>query len=198
MQADSISEHSDKTLDIAHGTPIVSISFGASRVFTLKSKSKLKAGTGPEEVQKITLPNNSALLLDLETNAAYTHRIGKDNRPDGQRRQDEIAYGGQRISITLRCIATHLRTSDGRLFGQGAVHKTEAELNAALQVAPADMLNGSYGTSKATDQVSPAEETEATRLHKAFATENKQAAGFDWVQAYGKGFDILGHETYIP
>jgi hypothetical protein len=93
-QADSISQHSDKTLDIAHGTPIVNVSFGASRLFTLRSKAKLRAGTGAVEVQRITLPHNSAFVLDLPSNAAFTHQISADSRAPGQRRSDETAYGG--------------------------------------------------------------------------------------------------------
>ena len=50
---DYIGEHADKTLDIEFGTPIVSVSLGASRQFSLKTKAKLKAGTGPQSVQHV-------------------------------------------------------------------------------------------------------------------------------------------------
>ena len=129
---DSISRHADKTLDIARGTPIISVSFGASRLFTLRSKATLKAGTGAETTHKITLMDNSALHLGLDTNAKFTHQILSDRRADGQRREDETAYDGQRISITLRNVATYVRRKDGRVFGQGARHKTEAALDAAI------------------------------------------------------------------
>ena len=89
-----------------------------------------------------------ALLLDLATNAAFTHQIGVDKRPHEQTRPEENAYGRQRVSIAVRCVATTLRTADGRLFGQGAVHKTEAELDAAT-VAVA-MKHNATATSGAT------------------------------------------------
>ena len=59
---DAISEHADKTLDIEHGAPIVGVSLGASRTFTLRSKARLKANTGPQSIQRIALPNNSVYV----------------------------------------------------------------------------------------------------------------------------------------
>jgi len=115
---DAISEHADKTLDIEHGAPIVGVSLGASRTFTLRSKARLKANTGPQSVQHIALPDSSVYVLGLETNRTFTHQIAADKNPPGNRRPDENAFGGERISITLRCVASYLR-SDGRVFGQG-------------------------------------------------------------------------------
>lgn len=211
----SLSRHSDKTLDILHGTPIVSVTFGASRVFTLKSKEKLASSKGAAKVQKIGLQHNSALLLDLATNAAFTHQIGVDKRPHGQKRPEENAYGGQRVSITIRCVATTLRTADGRLFGQGAVHKTEAELDAAIVAVAikhhatatrgATVGNGmdphtavgpdEHGIDNRDRDADADRKAEELVMREAFRSENKKGTDFDWNEAYGNGYDVLGHTT---
>merc|ERR1712224_146187 len=128
---DNISMHTDKTLDIAHGTPIINVSFGASRLFIIRSKVKLSCGTGAETRHCVTLPHNSALAFGLESNRLFTHQIQPDKRPHGQRRSDETWWNGMRVSLTLRVVATFQRP-DGCLYGQGAKHKTMLAIKDAL------------------------------------------------------------------
>ena len=168
---DSISVHTDKTLDIAHGTPIVNVSYGASRSFLLLSKAKSKCGSGAEVRQHLTLLHNSALSLGLETNRLFTHQIAPDRRAEGQRRSDETAFGGTRVSLTLRVVAT-FRCDDG-IYGQGARCKTRAQLNRAKG-----------------PQEDKEDEVEALRMAEAFRRENVEA-DFDWKTHYGAGFDII-------
>ena len=121
---DSISSHSDKTLDLDPEAPIVNVSLGCSRLFIIRSKEKAKGAKGSAEVQRVPLLHNSALAFGLETNRRFTHQIDADRRPPDQRRPDETAAGGVRISITLRVVRTYQRIADGRIFGQGAPLKT--------------------------------------------------------------------------
>jgi alkylated DNA repair dioxygenase AlkB len=181
---DSISPHTDKTLDIAHGTPIVNVSFGASRSFLMRSKSKLACGTGRDTSQNVALLHNSALSFGLETNRLFTHQIEADKRSEGQRRSDERSWGGVRVSLTLRVVATFQRP-DGRLYGQGARHKTEEALDQAIAAGQTEAgLAVEVGLLELSEQMA-----------EAFRQENKDP-DFDWKTNYGDGFDLLAPITY--
>eukprot|EP00656_Telonema_subtile_P051171 TRINITY_DN6823_c0_g1_i6.p1 TRINITY_DN6823_c0_g1~~TRINITY_DN6823_c0_g1_i6.p1 ORF type:complete len:161 (+),score=31.93 TRINITY_DN6823_c0_g1_i6:433-915(+) len=142
----------------------------------------MKAGTGPERVCKLALPHNSAMVLGWDTNQQYTHQITQDRRADGQRRQDETTCDGQRISITMRVVGSFRRLSDGRIFGQGARFKSEAELDDA--VASGEVEAGVISECK----------QDATRMISAFHKENKEH-NFEWAAAYGEGFDVINFST---
>jgi len=191
---DSISQHSDKTLDIVPGTPILNISLGASRCFMIRSKSKLKAGTGADFVEHVALPHNSALLFGLETNKVSTHQIAPDTRAPGQRRSDERgeAFGGRRVSLTIRVVGTFV-LPNGLIYGQGArTFKTRSEAIKGRE------LNKREAQPKAADEgglSSCRENGEVERqrhdLAEAFRTENKLSHEFSWEKTYGEGFDVL-------
>jgi alkylated DNA repair dioxygenase AlkB len=182
---DSINPHTDKTLDIAHGTPIVNVSFGASRFFLMRSKSKLACGTGRDTSQNVALLHNSALSFGLETNRRFTHQIEADKRPEGQRRSDETSWGGVRVSLTLRVVATFQRP-DGRLYGQGARHKTAMTLEQAIAAGQEEAGHTPVG-------VGLVEQSE--QMADAFRQENKDP-DFDWKTIYGDGFDLLAPIVY--
>ena len=114
---DYISEHADKTLDILKNTPIINASFGAVR--TMKLRSKYVNSHGTRDIHNIKLTNGSIFVLGWETNKTFTHSIKQDKRIDSIKSTDELAFDGQRISLTLRNIATFM-DNDGKLFGQGA------------------------------------------------------------------------------
>jgi len=115
---DSIAEHADKTLDIAHGSVICSYSIGATRRMRLKAKNK---ETPPVHVP---LPTNSLFVLPLSVNRTHTHGIKPDRRADHDKRDDEH---GARISITFRSVATFFSPATGKLSGQGAGTATSDE-----------------------------------------------------------------------
>ena len=69
-------------------------------------------------------------------------QIAPDRRAEGQRRSDETAFGGTRVSLTLRVVAT-FRCDDG-IYGQGARCKTRAQLNRAK--GPQDAAGVSMST----------------------------------------------------
>nr|POE56358.1 dna oxidative demethylase alkbh2 [Quercus suber] len=196
--SDYISEHSDKTLDIAHGSNIVNVSFGAQRTMRMRTKrgapsaSSTRTMTGSQRTtHRIPLPHNSMLTMSLATNAEFLHGINADKRPAAELSEEEKAYKGQRISLTFRKIATFLTPATPvpqpqskragapraehpawKIFGQGATGKTRNKAQPVLNGVP----------------------EESARLIRAFGKENQhspQNGPFDWDAVYGKGSDVL-------
>jgi nicotinamidase-related amidase/glutathione S-transferase/alkylated DNA repair dioxygenase AlkB len=170
---DHISEHSDKTLDIAEGSSIVNVSFGAQRTMRLRTKRESRSkGPNNEEsqrsTQRVAMPHNSMLVLGLRSNERWLHGIMPDKRLPAERNVLETAYGGNRISLTFRHIATFLDAKETVIWGQGATSKDAR--------GAADVVNG--------------DATEAERIIRAFGAEN-HGVGFDWDDWYGDGFDVL-------
>ena len=177
---DYISEHSDKTLDIAMGSNIVNVSFGAQRIMRLRTKRGAKPSSTAVSVNspsssspsrttyRIQMPHNSMVTMTLSTNAEYLHGINADKRPVVEFVEAEKLYGGQRISVTFRHIATFLSRDEKLIWGQGATGKTQAEAK--------PVVNGDAVASE--------------RLVCAFGAEN-QASSIDWEAVYGGGSDVL-------
>ncbi|KAK8115896.1 hypothetical protein PG984_012398 [Apiospora sp. TS-2023a] len=178
---DYISEHSDKTLDIAKGSYIVNVSLGAERtmIFRTKRQPKDKDTTvAPAEssgssgtkrtAQRAQLPHNSMCQMGLQTNMRWLHAIRQDKRLDREKTAEELAFGGARISLTFRKIGTFLDRESKRIWGQGATAKTRE------QARP--VTNGAT--------------PEAVNMLQGFGREN-QGSEFDWDAHYGGGFDVL-------
>ncbi|KAJ4983907.1 isochorismatase family protein family [Stagonosporopsis vannaccii] len=170
---DYISEHSDKTLDIAKGSSIVNVSFGAQRTMRLRTKKDSNPGptgeeTTPRETQRVAMPHNSMFVLGLKHNDKWLHGIMADKRLDTERSELETAYSGARISLTFRHIATFLDAKETVIWGQGASSKD--------QRGAADIVNN--------------DEAEAERMIRAFSREN-HSNDFSWDEWYGDGFDVL-------
>lgn len=171
---DYISEHSDKTLDIAHGSNIVNVSFGAERVMRLRSKrTAAPAGeptpTSPQRsTYRVRLPHNSALVMSLDTNSQYLHGINPDKRMQAELTAAEKAYEGHRISLTFRHIDTFLSEDSKLTWGQGAIGKSREDAQ--------PVVNGDKEASE--------------RLIQAFGKEN-QASGIAWAEWYGEGSNVL-------
>lgn len=204
---DYISEHSDKTLDVVHGSFIANVSLGAERTMSFRTKrdasmekenpaKEMKERTTPSakpvdpETQQVVeepspskrqtircrMPHNSLVQMGLATNSKWLHGIRPDKRPTSQKSQAELAFGGNRISLTFRHIGTFLSTSENAnepvIWGQGAVSKAR---DGARTV-----ING--------------QTPEAVTLLKAFGKEN-HSSEFDWKETYGGGFDVLHMKT---
>jgi alkylated DNA repair dioxygenase AlkB len=69
---DWISEHADKSLDIAPNTVICNLTVGATRVMLLKTKDR---DPTTRRIQRIDLPHNSLFVLGLDTNRVWRHEI---------------------------------------------------------------------------------------------------------------------------
>ena len=81
-----IGPHHDSTRDMIPGVPIVTISFGETRVF------RLTRGAGQaKETRDFEAADGSVFVLPYETNLAWKHAVPKSAR-----------YRGRRISVTLR------------------------------------------------------------------------------------------------
>lgn len=179
---DFISEHSDKTLDIVKDSFIVNVSLGAERTMVLRTKRPPRAkdmtmpvpnttGDGPKrDVVRAPLPHNSMCQMGLKTNMRWLHAIRQDKRMDRDKTAAELAFEGQRISLTFRRIGTFLDEREGvqRIWGQGAKTKSHDEAH--------DVVNG--------------QTQEAVEMLRAFGREN-QNSEFDWNETYGGGFDVL-------
>ncbi|PUU83199.1 hypothetical protein B9Z19DRAFT_965421 [Tuber borchii] len=193
---DHISEHSDKTLDIAKGSKIVNVSLGAQRTMILRTKKDQgrldepsDAETGSEKwktkgsvpqssqrsAQRIPLPHNSMFVLGLESNKKWLHEIKQDKRAEFLKSPEELSYNGERISLTFRQIATFLSADEKTIYGQGATSKSKYE--------PREVING--------------EGPEAERLLEAFGSENQQN-DFNWDAYYGAGSDVLHLKEQLP
>lgn len=183
---DYISEHSDKTLDIAKGSYIVNVSLGAERTMIFRTKRQPKdkdtttaalpesssgsgSGAGTKRTtQRAQLPHNSMCQMGLQTNKRWLHAIRQDKRQDWEKTAAELAFGGARISLTFRKIGTFLDREGARICGQGATAKTREEAR--------PVTNGAT--------------PEAVKMLQAFGGEN-QGSDFDWAAHYGGGFDVL-------
>ncbi|CAF0859690.1 unnamed protein product [Rotaria sp. Silwood1] len=161
---DNIGEHSDKTLDILLGSNIVNYSLGAARTMTLINKRE----DGIR--QEFKLPHNSLFILGWQTNREWYHAIRPDKRSNSEKDPDELAFYGERISLTLRTVATFINRRTGQIYGQGARYKTIAE---QIDKSPDEYENDEM------DMV------------YAFSAENRQSSEFDWNINYGRGFNAL-------
>ncbi|PHH67387.1 hypothetical protein CDD81_157 [Ophiocordyceps australis] len=164
---DYISEHSDKTLDIARGSYIANVSLGAQRTMFLRTKRAFKTSC-PRAIQRARLAHNSLCRMGPQTNMKWLHAIRPDRRSESDKTAAERAHGGARISLTLRLVATFIAPHPLRIWGQGATAKSR---HAARPVVEAD-------------------DDACAAMLRAFGTEN-HSPEFDWQAVYGAGFDVL-------
>ncbi|KIX00623.1 uncharacterized protein Z518_09688 [Rhinocladiella mackenziei CBS 650.93] len=179
---DNISEHSDKTLDIVRGSGIVNLSLGAQRTMTLRTKKSAVTPNGddPEAdftrpCQRIPLPHNSLFVLGQETNQHWLHAIRADKRLPSEKNPSELAFEGERISLTFRQIGTFINPIAGTIWGQGGTSKTREGAKKLL-----------FGSEA---------EREGEAMIRAFGQENHRSIDWDWEEWYGKGFDVVNFET---
>mmetsp|Transcript_20602 Transcript_20602/g.42965 ORF Transcript_20602/g.42965 Transcript_20602/m.42965 type:complete len:337 (-) Transcript_20602:727-1737(-) len=165
---DYISEHADKTLDIERGSAIVNLSVGATRTMILRPKKGVDNVKGtPRPSTRVAMDHASLFVLGWDTNRLMTHEIKRDKREEKFKTEEERAFDGVRISITLRKIATFLR-NDGSLIGQGAP-KTNAVTAQSRCLTAAE---------------------EEDLLLRVFSIENRQC-DYDWEELYGSGFSVI-------
>ncbi|WEW60228.1 hypothetical protein PRK78_005713 [Emydomyces testavorans] len=170
---DRISEHSDKTLDIVRGSSICNVSLGAQRVMTLRTKASAKSDAGGgRQSQRVPMPHRSLFILGETTNMQWLHGIRPDKRPATTKSPEELAFNGERISLTFRHIGTFIHPESDTIWGQGACSKSK----------------------ESASQIIHGESSETQRLIRAFGQENHQTQ-FDWNAHYGAGFDVVNFVT---
>ncbi|KAF1809654.1 hypothetical protein P152DRAFT_364297, partial [Eremomyces bilateralis CBS 781.70] len=180
---DYISEHSDKTLDIVHGSKIVNASFGALRTMRLRTKKPeiatiARAESHPSTVpstsssdrvtQRVPMPHNSLFVLGPDTNATWLHGIQPDKRAPIDRSSAELAEGGARVSLTFRHIGTWVSGDENLIWGQGATARDKSEARKTIHGGE-----------------------EAKKLIMAFGAENRSSEQNSWERFYGKRSDVL-------
>jgi alkylated DNA repair dioxygenase AlkB len=113
---DHIGLHKDKTLDLEDGVPICSISLGQTRTYILQNDMY-----NPTKRQEITLQHGDLFVLGPATNEKWYHSIR-------QMTEEEVAQSnghvGQRVSVTLRAVATRLDETTNTLTGKGGEFQT--------------------------------------------------------------------------
>jgi alkylated DNA repair dioxygenase AlkB len=82
---DSVAPHNDHLYEIVAGHPIALLSLGATRLMTIRSKSR------PRRVLDLDLEDGSLLLMSYDTQLNYDHGVPKTR-----------AAVGPRISVALR------------------------------------------------------------------------------------------------
>jgi alkylated DNA repair dioxygenase AlkB len=85
--AQYIGKHRDSIANMVTGAPIVTMSFGAERVFRLRPWRK----DVPAEIRDFAATDGSVFVMPWETNRSWTHEVPHNARSEGRR-----------ISITLR------------------------------------------------------------------------------------------------
>jgi len=166
---DWISEHSDKTLDVVRPSSIINVSLGRAR--TMQLRPKRAEGEGEVgSVQKVPLPHASLLVMGLGTNRTHFHAIRQEGASDEE---------GRRISLTFRCIGTHLHPATGAVWGVGARAATrdEGEARASARAAMTD------------DERGRVEREESEAMLRLFRAENVDP-NFD-AATYWPGFDVV-------
>ncbi|OWK40401.1 2OG-Fe(II) oxygenase [Fimbriiglobus ruber] len=85
-----IGPHHDSTKDMVPDSPIVTLSFGETRVFRLT-----RGRGGEKELRDFEASNGVVFVLPFATNLAWKHAVPKSAR-----------YCGRRISVTLRAFTS--------------------------------------------------------------------------------------------
>jgi len=90
---DSVAPHNDHLYEIVAGYPIALISLGATRLMTIRSKTKppLDSARDRRRLLDLDLEEGSLLLMSYETQFHYDHGVPKTR-----------ASVGPRISVALR------------------------------------------------------------------------------------------------
>lgn len=162
-----------QTLDIVRESAIVNMSIGAQRVMTLRTKksnrtSGVDSPNTTRQTQKIPMPHNSVFVLGSDTNMHWLHGVRADKRPMQQKSEEEMSFGGERISLTFRQIGTFTNSNNKKIWGQGARKKSPSSAG----------------------RVRTGDDEEMEAMVMAFGRENHQN-DFDWQAEYGQGFDVI-------
>ncbi|KPI35687.1 Alpha-ketoglutarate-dependent dioxygenase-like protein [Cyphellophora attinorum] len=152
--------------------------------------------------QRIPLMHDSIFILGPRTNQYWLHSVRPDKRPDHEKVEEELAYAGERISLTFRSIATYVNRERGTIWGQGARCKeppTQGHSNGYEDEENVSKQKGKRVADDSTQSGTLLEGTEAEiqgeKMIKAFGQENHRSSTWDWDQWYGEGFDVVNFET---
>lgn len=178
---DIITEHSDKTLDIADDSVIVNVSLGYTRTMTLRTK-KANGDSAERRSAKIVLADNSLFVLGPDTNRKWLHGIRADKTDVGR------SEGSGRISLTFRSIRTYSTTDGKHIFGQGVDSQESSNSSNTLRLI--ETKDGeTYQVATVVDSTSM-DDAKVSALYMAFSTENKNC-GLTRREIYGEGSNVI-------
>lgn len=137
---------------------------------TLRTKKSNHSTDSPSlrQTQRIRMPHNSIFILGPQTNKEWLHGVRADKRPAVEKTDEEKAFGGERISITFRQIATFMNKKEKIIWGSGA--KSESR--------------------QKTSKISTMDNAQMEAMIIAFGKENHNT-DFDWDAEYGCGFNVI-------
>ena len=90
-QREWIGQHHDSIKNMVNGAPIVTVSFGETRVFRMTLEGKCEKKTVILGTKDFPAPNGTVFVMPYNTNLAWKHGVPKSTR-----------YSGCRISVTFR------------------------------------------------------------------------------------------------
>ena len=75
-----ISRHSDDEADIQEGTPILSVSLGATRTFRIRKAGKSETGGVPPILTDIPMPDGTVVSMCGQFQKEFTHEVPKTTK----------------------------------------------------------------------------------------------------------------------
>jgi alkylated DNA repair dioxygenase AlkB len=112
---DCIGYHKDKTLDLDEDSPIISISLGVPRLYTLRDKIH-----NPTVQQEYILPHGALFSLGRQSNENFYHSI----RAAESLECFGVMQTTSRISITFRRVLTFRDPEYQQISGKGCEYQT--------------------------------------------------------------------------
>ncbi|KAG8168893.1 hypothetical protein KVR01_001642 [Diaporthe batatas] len=200
---DYISEHSDKTLDVAPGSYIANVSLGSERTMVFRKKrdaSTEKEPPAKEDKERSPPP--------AATDEAVAPAIGEEPSPS---KRQTVRCRMPHNSLIRMGLATNSKWLHGiRPDKRPTSQKTDAELafggyrisltfrHIGTFLSPTEDVDepviwGQGAVSKTRDGARPVvngQTPEAVTMLKAFGKEN-HSSEFNWKETYGAGFDVL-------
>ncbi|EAQ84412.1 hypothetical protein CHGG_08426 [Chaetomium globosum CBS 148.51] len=204
---DYISEHSDKTLDIAPNSFIANVSLGAKRTMIFRTKrppknkhttvSPTKAAATPPDNEEPQPQPQQPSPTTTTTNAEQPRQTHRASLP-----HNSLLRMGLRTNTNwLHAIRQDKRADRDRTPAERAFHGARISLTfrqiATFIDADQATIWGQGAIAKDMEGARPVvngQGEEAVRLLRAFGAENNRSGGeggFDWAEWYGEGFDVL-------
>ena len=112
---DSIGYHKDKTLDLDETSPVISLSLGVPRLYTLRDRIH-----GPTKQHEFVLPHGALFGLGRQSNESFYHSI----RPSESLEEFGEMQTTARISLTFRRVLTYRDPVTHTISGKGAQYQS--------------------------------------------------------------------------
>jgi nicotinamidase-related amidase/alkylated DNA repair dioxygenase AlkB len=204
---DYISEHSDKTLDVALGSYIANVSLGSER--TMVFRTKRDAST------EIEVPSKEEKGRSTPSSSMRDSTAPPAREESSPSKRQTIRCRMSHNSLVRMGLATNGKWLHGiRPDKRPTSQKSEAELAyggyrisltfrhigtflSPTENADEPVIWGQGAVSKTRDGARPVlngQTPEAVTLLKAFGKEN-HSSDFNWAETYGGGFDVLHMKT---